>query len=105
MAVKCRLVTASGSPLGGGDREITLGLRARGEGVEKRDPLIMEFPTKLMEAAVSVDIIISFNWLVEFNVHLQGRRYGLQTNTTPRISYQGWKTSEQGSMEWRVYAL
>ena len=30
MAVKCRLVTASGSLLGGGDREITLGLRARG---------------------------------------------------------------------------
>ena len=92
MAVRCHLVTANGSPLGGGDREITLGLRARGEGVEKRDPLIMEFPTKLMEAEVSVDIILSFNWLVEFNVDLQGRRYGLRTNTTPHISYQGWET-------------
>ena len=51
----------------------------------------MEFPTKLMEAEVSVDIILSFNWLVEFNVDLQGRRYGLQTNTTPPYFIPGVK--------------
>ena len=79
-------------------------IESEGEGVEKKDPIIMECPTKLMEAEVSVDIILSFNWLVEFNVDLQGRRYGFQTNTTPCTSYQGWKTLGPESREWRVYA-
>ena len=47
------------------------------------EALNFDFPTTHFEADISVDVILSFGWLVDFDVDVCGRRYGLKTNTTP----------------------
>ena len=87
--IKYRLVTASGAPLAGGEKEICLGLIAKGQSKDGVEALNFEFPTVLLEADISVDIILSFRWLVDFDVDVRGRKYGLQTNTIPPYFFAG----------------
>ena len=77
-------MTASGSPLTKGEKEISLGLTAKRYLKDGGEALNFEFPTVLLKAEISVDIILSFSWFVDFDVDLRGRKYGLQTNTIPQ---------------------
>ena len=96
-STKYRLVTASGSLLLGGDNEITLGLVATGETSNSEEKLFFEFPTVLLEAEISVDVILSFRWLVDFDIDVRGRKYGLQTNTIPPYFIPGIQNLMSGS--------
>ena len=91
-----RLVTASGAPLAGGEREIRLGLVAKGWIEGSGEALHFEFPTTLLEADITVDVILSFSWLVDFDVDVRGRKYVLQTNTMPRYFIPGVEGKTEG---------
>ena len=81
---KFRLVTTNGFVLHGGDRTTTLNLLCKSFAPESGEKICLQFPTKLYEAEIRVDIILSFEWLVTFDINVKSREYGLETNTEPK---------------------
>ena len=58
---------------------------------ETGDKTCLQLTTKLYEAEIRVDIILSFEWLVTFNLNLKSREYGLETNIDPKYFIPGIK--------------
>ena len=57
----------------------------------------LEFPTIMYEADIEVDMILSYKWLVQYDLDIKSRRYGLQTNSTPQFFIPG-LDYEEGAM-------
>ena len=90
---RIRLVTANGSSLGGGDQQVKLRVVAQGYEVTDITPpptKFLGFQTTFFEADISVDIILSYKWLYEFDIDVFPRKYGLRTNTQPAYFCRDW---------------
>ena len=94
-ARKIRFVTANGTTLGGGDKEVKLDLITCANIVGEETKRFLILPTTLYEADISVDVLLSFSWLQEFNLDIKAKDYGLQTHTTPPYFISGitWDTT------------
>ena len=91
-----RLVTANGSLLGGGSKQTRFNLMVKANPISHiGEPKILVFPTTFVEANIQVDVILSFKWLVEFDLDIKCRDYGLQTNTRPLFFIPGIEGTSQ----------
>ena len=71
--VRIRLVNASGEALGGGAQQVKLNLQVQGYEVTEVSPppsRILGFETIFYEADISVDIILSYKWLYEYDINI-----------------------------------
>ena len=78
-----RFVAANGSILGGGDHQVSLELISCVKNVDDETRRFLKFPTTFYEADISVDALLSFSWLQDFDLDLRANAYGLQSNTDP----------------------
>ena len=94
-ARKIQFVTANGTTLGGGDKEVKLDLITCANIVGEETKKFLILTTTLYEADISVDVLLSFSWLQEFNLDIKAKDYGLQTHTTPPYFISGitWDTT------------
>ena len=88
-ARRMRLIAANGSHLMGGDKTASLDLTVRGYQVDTGAAKVLEFRTPFYEAGIDPDVILSYAWLVGFNLNVQSRQYGLQTNSIPAFFIPG----------------
>ena len=78
-------MTANGSVLPGGDKQVILALQAQGYKVYGAGEIgmmsqLLEFETSFHEADIHVDAILSFRWLAAYNLDVKCKDYGLQSN-------------------------
>jgi len=74
------LVSANGGQIPGGTSKVTGVLCTKSYPLHGGPPVTLEFETTLLEAEVPVDMILSFKWLVDFDLDVRPRLNGLQTN-------------------------
>ena len=72
-----QLVTASGQPLRGGSREAWVDLRFMGHEVGKPGKVVLATPTRLLEADMEEDVLLSYEWLGDRDFDVHARRHGL----------------------------
>ena len=72
-----RIVTANSEPIDGGDREADVEIRFNGIDVEKKSKHLLLTPTRLIEADVDEDVILSYQWMGERDVRIGPRPHGV----------------------------
>ena len=72
-----QLVTASGQPLRGGSREAWVDLGFMGHEVGKPGKVVLATPTRLLEADMEEDVLLSYEWLGDRDFDVHARRHGL----------------------------
>ena len=80
-----RLVAANNRPVQGGTREVSLELVFQGFSEDTGKPVKVVVPTKLCEADIEDDVIVSYTWLGEREFQVDPRRHGIR----------GWVESER----------
>jgi hypothetical protein len=79
------LVAANNRPVQGGTREVSLELVFQGFSEDTGKPVKVVVPTKLCEADIEDDVIVSYTWLGEREFQVDPRRHGIR----------GWVESER----------
>ena len=79
-----RLLAANNQRLPGGTREIVVSICLRGMDSETNCEMEMEIPTRLYEAGISEDILLSYAWLVTRNLDVLSAKHGLCAHSLSR---------------------
>jgi len=80
-SVPLKILGANDQRVGGGTLEIFGHLEASATGFSDREPIKIRFPTRLIQADISVDIILSYEWLSHFKISVRPWRHDLLVET------------------------
>ena len=72
-----RLLAANNQCLSGGTREVVVSVCLKGVIRESNQPMELEVPTRLYEAGIGEDILLSYTWLVSRNMDVLSMQHGL----------------------------
>ena len=76
----CRLATADHRVLQGGDKELCCTLHFHAFEVDSRKHIGVKCYAQFLEADISADAILSYEWLAHYNFMVNPRRHGLWTH-------------------------